>query len=134
VVWNSTGSKMPAEKTCAGARSLIWAASSTSQATPEIMATPKPSQAMRRSRERHVSATPSVGRKTGPEIKAPKMMVPASISVAAKWIARTATSGPFTMASSAGQQQLRAGYRPTRKVKLPCVVCVSTERTRHVTR
>ena len=84
VVWRRTVHTMPSEKACVGARSLIWAASSTSQAAPETTAIARPLQATRRRWTRKPAPSPGGARSAGPAIAAPKMTAPASASVAAK--------------------------------------------------
>jgi hypothetical protein len=84
VVWSSTVHNTPSEKTRVGARSLIWAASSTGHAAPEITASAKQHQTTRKSWKRNGAFSPGDWRRAGPAIAAPKMAAPASASVAAK--------------------------------------------------
>jgi hypothetical protein len=108
---------MPPEKISAGACSLISAAISTSQAAAEISAAAKLHHAMRRSRARHAAPTPSIGM-IGPATTATKITPPASVSVAAKWMARTRISGSPTLSLPGrdAHRNARQPYLPTRKV------------------
>src|SRR5262249_54549747 len=70
---------------------------------------------------------PTGGFETDGATSATKLTVPHAANVAAKCAPRTKISG-----SDIGDC-LGSFYGPTRKLKSPCIRCVSTDRTRHLT-
>src|SRR5207253_5178886 len=89
---------VPSENTAVRGRSLIRCACRTSHVAPEITTMKRLATAIHASRERTTAATlPSLVtfRNAGSAKKAKKKVIPTTITVAAKWRARTQISGSF---------------------------------------
>jgi hypothetical protein len=117
---------------------VISAATSPSHAIPDASVAARPAQI------RYAAEPPGATMgctasadlcHTGSPTRTQNVAAPATRMVAAKWMARTAASGSVKVDSRlfAARAQL-APHLPTVKLKAPSVVCVSTDKTRQLTR
>ena len=137
---------VPSRMTSVQVSSVAAAAISTSCTAPEVTANARPSPTTcamcRRQGCSQASHSGSGLCHTGSATNTENSAAPATRMLAAKWMARTTISASSSASSEVAPCLLPSGYRsgagylPTRKLKLklPCVVCVSTDRTFQVTR